>query len=103
MAYVEKIPGDHGSPDVIDVALKLDAPAHERLIELMQRTGLDESELIDGALDAYWRELEGVVLPPPQPEDDIEKVLMESEEDMRAGRTSSNEEVFGRIAAKHGW
>ena len=85
-----------------EITLALDYGAHELLVELMQRTGWDASELVCWALGAQRRELEGVVLPPP-PDEDIEKVLAESEADVAAGRTASNEEVFGRIAAKHGW
>ena len=103
MALAANLSDNRDGPDLIDVVLKLDPAAYERLVKLMQRTGGQASELVDWALSAYWRELEGVVLPPPQSEEDIEKVLAESEEDVRAGRTSSNEEVVGRIAAKHGW
>ena len=55
-------------------------------------------------LGAYWREMEGIVLPPP-PDEDIEKVLAESETDIAAGRTFSNEEVFGHTAIRgqHAW
>lgn len=99
MAHVEKTP-DHGDgPELIPVALKLDHDAHELMVELMQRTGWNASELVGWALGAYWREMEGIVLPPP-PDEDIEKVLAESEADIATGRTASNEEVFGRIAAK---
>ena len=104
MAYVEKTPHhEESGPEPVRVVLDLYPDANELLVELMQRTGWDASELVGWALGAYWRELEGIVLPQPEPEEDIEKVLAESEDDVRAGRTSSNAEVFGRIAAKHGW
>ena len=103
MALVEKTSDDHDGSELVDLVLKLDPGAHDLLVELMQRTGWDASELVGWALGAYWREMEGIVLPPPQPEEDIEKVLAESEADIHAGHTFSNEEVFGRIAAKHGW
>jgi hypothetical protein len=102
MSLLETAPDYEEAAELTDVSLKLDVDASEMLLELMHRTGLDASELVGRALGAYWRELEGVVLPAP-PEEDIEQVLAESEEDVRAGRTSSNEDVFARIATKHGW
>jgi hypothetical protein len=103
MAYVEKMQDqDESGPQSVRVVLDLYPDANELLVELMRRTGWDASELFGWALGAYWRELEGIVLAPP-PEEDIKKVLAESEADIAAGRTFSNEEVFGRIAKKHGW
>ncbi len=103
MAYVEKTsePDEFGSK-LFPVSLELEVDAYELLVVLMQRTGWDASELVGWALGAYWREMEGIVLP-SVPEEKMEQVLASSEGDITAGRTSSNEVVFGRIAAKHGW
>ena len=102
MALVERAPDHDDRLGLTEVTVTLDHGAHELMLELMQRTGWNASELVCWALGAQWREMEGIVLPPP-PEEDIEKVLAESEADIDAGRTASSEEVFDRIAAKHGW
>ena len=104
MAFAEKTTERAEGPELFPIALKLDQDAHELMLELMQRTGWDASELVGWALGAYWREMEGIVLPPP-PDEDIEKVLAESEADIAAGRTFSNEEVFGpiEIRGQHAW
>ena len=94
-------PEDDGS-ELAEVQVRLERHVHEFMVELMARTGFDASELVTWALGAYWRELEGIVLPPGR-EEKIEKVLAGSEADIASGRTSSNEVVFGRIAVKHGW
>lgn len=90
-------------PATVEIIVRLEANAAELLGELMKRTGWSASELVGWSLGAQWRELEGIVLPPPELQEDIEDVLRQSEEDVRVGRTSTNEEVFARIAAKHGW
>ena len=102
MALVERTSNPVKGAELIPVTLMLDHDAHELMAELMQRTGVDASELVGWAIGAYWGQMEEISLPPP-PDEDIEKVLAESEADIAAGRTSSNEEVFGRLAAKHGW
>ena len=48
------------------VVLDLDADAYRLLIDLKQRTGWDASELVGWALGAFWRDMEGIVLPPTQ-------------------------------------
>lgn len=103
MVVVEKTSDHDDGPAPTAVELMLDPAAYELLVELMQRTGWDASELVGWALGAQWREMEGISLPPPKPGEDMEDVLAESEADIRAGRTYSHEEVFARIAAKHGW
>ena len=103
MALVETTAVHDDRFGLTEITLALDHGAHDLLVELMERTGWDASELVGWALGAQWRELEGVILPPPPPDEDVEKVLAESEADIAAGRTVSNEDVFGRIAAKHGW
>lgn len=82
------------------VELTLDYSATTLLDELMQRTKLDASELVGWALGAYWRELEGIVLPPP-PEENIDEVIGQSEEDIRAGRVISQDEIFERLRVKY--
>ena len=94
MAFAEKTTERAEGPELFPIALKLDQDAHELMLELMQRTGWDASELVGWALGAYWREMEGIMLPPPDSHEDIEDVLRQSEADVRAGRTYSNEEVM---------
>ena len=63
-------------------------------MELTQRTGCDASDLVGWALGALWRELEGIVLPPPGPPVDMEQLIREAEEDIRARRTIPHEVVM---------
>ncbi len=90
-------------PATVEVVVRLDTDAAGLLVELMNRTGWTASELVGWSLGAQWREMEGIILPPPEPQEDIVDVLRESEEDIRAGRTSTTEQVFARIRAEHGW
>ena len=93
MAVVETTPADERGPELTDVLLRLEPEAHELLVELTQRTGCEASDLVRWALGAYWRELEGIVLPPGPPID-MEQLIREAEEDIRAGRTIPHEEVM---------
>lgn len=107
MALIETTPPavEAEEPELREIVLRLWPDDAEMLDGLLTRTGLDVSELVAEALGAYWRELDGIVLPPSKPMtlEEMDEAIRESEEDFKAGRTSTNEEVFARIDAKHGW
>lgn len=94
---------DNAEPALVTVTVTLEHGAAELWHELKQRTGREASELVGWALGAYWREMEGIVLPPRQSQDEIDRIVAEGIEDLRAGRTISNDEVFAKLAVKHGW
>ena len=120
MALIDPAQEEAGEPALTPVTVQLDGDAHELLVELMRRTGVDASEMVGWALGAYWRELEGIVLPPP-PADDAPRVEYPEGDhrhhftpyqiasieaglaDAAAGRTISNEDMFAELRAKYGW
>ena len=73
--------------------LSLDYGAAQLLSELTARTRQDASNVVGWALGAYWRELEGVVLPPPA-DDDLDATMAEALADVEAGRLIPHEEVM---------
>lgn len=75
------------------VTLELDFGASQLLAELVEQTRQDASEVVGWALGAYWRELEGVVLPPPT-HDDHDAAMAEALADIEAGRLVPHDEVM---------
>ena len=96
MAYVEKMPDNGGEPSLARIVVDLDDDANELLHELMSRTGWDASELVSWALGAYWREMEGIVLPTPKTTEDIQAVVVESGGKDEAGRTEPDNGDYRR-------
>ncbi len=94
MAVVETTPVDEQEPEPRTVELKLWPDDCELLDELLGRTGLTASQLALHAFGALWRELEGIVLPAPGPPVDMEQLIRNAEEDIRAGRTIPHQEVM---------
>ena len=101
MALLETI-HDEADPEPTIVTLKLDEDAVRLLSELMRRTGWDASELVGWSLGAYWREMEGIVLPPPMSLQDADRAVAEGLADVEAGRVISHQQVAADWKAKYG-
>ncbi len=93
MALVEKTQDAEQALTSRIVEIELWPDSAELLDDLIKRSGLTASELMPYALGAFWRELEGIVLPPPEASEDINEVIRQSEEDILAGRTIPHEQV----------
>ena len=91
MVAIERDLEDH--PETVEIIVRLHSDSAELLAELMKRTGWSASELIGWSLGAQWREMEGIVLPPPSHEDQ-DALIAEAEADVAAGRTIPHEEVM---------
>lgn len=106
MALVENTPPavEADEPELREIVLKFWPDDAEMLDGLLTRTGLDVSELVAQALGAYWRELDGIVLPPSKPMtlEEMDEAIRESEEDFKAGRVVDQDELFERLGMKYG-
>jgi len=89
-------------PQAVTVTVTLEHDAAELWNELKQRTGWDASELIGWALGAQWREMEGIVPPPPQSREDADRLVAEGEAALERGDTVGQDEMFERLRQKYG-
>ncbi len=103
MSALEINPGrEELGPEPVTVVLRLDAEAAKLLAELMQRTGDGSSDVVSWALGAYWREVEGIVLPPPMPPEEADAAVAEGEAAFERGDYVEQGAMFERLRQKYG-
>ena len=82
------------------VSVSLEADAYDRLKRAAAESGVPLGEYIASAAEQVMQEREALRTEPTAEEN---AAISRAVADIEAGRLSSNDEVFARLDAKHGW